>query len=487
MSQDGEIEGPSPQWKNSTVTINAKNCHISFFQPVLQTSDHSLPSLEYDVKTEDPDYVLQDHTTDRPMLEDAVDLIPFPEPKAGRLSQNESISVHTHASQPTYLEQEFDETPSINSEEMGVESTFGEEDLVTLYDDFNVRHDVTSGTAVMISQQTEESPSTNYVLPMSSLDISGLDGTDSHNRHGQIAVVRGPSVARFFCQHDEKLPRKKRHGSAHNWSFAEREALCLPFQFYNYASIDDGSKKISRVLTEYFRQTSDPHQGSFRGNQIKAQWIEWSPVFEKSRKRPDYNPRATWMEKRAKLEAAASRAGVRLDARTQMPSFKKCKQKSSLKMDEKIKRNQAWFLSELKRTKENQALTFPSPQASPLASRSSASQSSLLQQLLDAIPSEEPSTLPGQESPPQAAQTQQAQQAQQASQAQEAQRTQQAQQVQPALSNPHPHAPKPRQRLPSLSYTGCTTKPATDSTRQPSSSPGDSTSKAKAAPGLLQT
>lgn len=72
------------------------------------------------------------------------------------------------------------------------------------------------------------------------------------------------SMANFYREHAGQLSKRRKHASLHEWTFKEREALCLICTFYE---VDAASEDITKVINEYFQVSPG---ASFRPAQLNA-------------------------------------------------------------------------------------------------------------------------------------------------------------------------------------------------------------------------
>ncbi|OJD33701.1 uncharacterized protein BKCO1_2800083 [Diplodia corticola] len=332
MAKSSQANGAtSTWWVNSFVTINAQSCSISFFQPVNDASptnsslgpDHPLPSVEGGIKEESP---------------------------------TPALTAPDKSSPSVSLEDE-----QVDSGESAVSD---QEDVSSLYKRFAVKRSAprSSGSSKSTKTPCAKKRKTNpFLTPDRPIISNSLSLT-----------------ADFFREQADQLPQKQR---PHEWTFQEREALCLILIFYE---VDTAFNGVAKILNEYFKV---PPNDSFRPRQIMAQWQSWRYLF---RKRPVYDPKTEWQEKRIVYEAAASRAKVKLKTRA-VQLVEKTLSPKFPKIAERVTTQDAWFITHLLRLRDTHH-RLPSMD-SPLAAQSlTTTDSDILQQLLAAAKPEDSPT-----------------------------------------------------------------------------------------------
>ncbi|KAF4310832.1 hypothetical protein GTA08_BOTSDO13813 [Botryosphaeria dothidea] len=373
MSQDEVREAADPQWRKSAITINATNCVISFFHPIIngtapttvrQAPERPLPPLGSGIKEESPLSTLG-HPSKRPRLasEDSIDVIPATYPESLKEAGNEDRNANEHV-------------PSVEQickdESEGELPPSAEEELPYLLEKFGVWRDLPESSSVSTTPQKK--PHTQHDLPQP-------DRAESPVRPcylQQIALPPTPpnrldkATPEFYRQQYEKLPRKHK---PHRWSMEEQEALCLIFRFYQ---VD--FNEVAEVLNEYLQPTMAP----FRGKQLHTQWFLLQHIF---RKRSLYDPEQAWSKKRVGFEEAAARAGVELRPRITQLDDPKLIQKTPT-TERLIAAKDAHFLQYLLKPRDVNHPTSGSAQNPPLASRSRDVDESVLHQLLEAAGSD---------------------------------------------------------------------------------------------------
>lgn len=377
----------SARWVDRSVTVNSPDCTISFFEPpvreasttlVPQTPDRALPSIEYDIKYESPTRTspgLSDH--DSPIEDDEVDLIPcsFPESdikeelkeepdETGiRLDQVPTLSVSNYAlARPTGLsgiaqlqqfaalsEQPLDHQRNVTPDEETLSNSEG--DLSSLLEKFDVKRGSPGNSSIYVTPPSRKRKRSND----SNLTPDRPSPT-SPSSFGE--TLASTSAADFFREQANQLPTKHK---PHEWTFEQREALCLIHMFYE---VDTAFEGITRVLNQYFQC---PPGDYFRPLQVRTQWSFWRYIF---RKWPVYDPKHEWLHKKEVYETAAARAGVRLTLRNSPLKEKRLNPRAE-KTAERVATQDAWFLGKLLSLRDASSHSpVASPDVSPLAGRS---------------------------------------------------------------------------------------------------------------------
>lgn len=164
MSQDEVREAADPQWRKSAITINATNCVISFFHPIVngtaptvvrQTPERPLPPLGSEIKEESPLSTLG-HPSKRPRLasEDSIDVIPATYPESLNEAGNEDRNANEHV-------------PSVEQickdESEGELPPSAEEELPYLLEKFGVWRDLPESSSASTTPQKK--PHIQHDLP----------------------------------------------------------------------------------------------------------------------------------------------------------------------------------------------------------------------------------------------------------------------------------------------------------------------------------
>lgn len=372
MSKRMRTNDGSARWVARSVTVNSTDCTISFFEPpvreasttlVPQTPDRALPSIEHDIKY------------DSPTEYDEVDLIPcsFPEPNIKeelkeepdenriRLDQVPVPSVSNHALAQSGIaqlqqfaalpEQRINHQRNVTPDEEALSNS--EEYLSSLLEQFNVKRDSPGSSSIFVTPPSRKRKRSND---------SNLTPDRPTSSSSSREMLASASAADFFRHQANQLPTKHK---PHEWTFEQRQALCLIHMFYE---VDTAFEGITRVLNKYFQC---PPGDYFRPLQVRTQFSFWRYTF---RKRPVYDPKHEWLHKKDGYEAAASRAGVRLMPRNSPLKEKRLSPRTE-KTAERVATQDAWFLGKLLSLRDasrHDTSPVASPDVSPLAGRSTS-------------------------------------------------------------------------------------------------------------------